>query len=70
MNGCLKLDPQLGWVPDVPLPFYVWDRWLWQKVRCHCGAEFVTRDKSLVPADYERHYVLTHIDPLSEDGEA
>jgi hypothetical protein len=57
-----QYDPQLGYMPAVPLPFYCWQFWKWQKVRCHCGKEFVTRDKSLCPIEYERHYVLTHVD--------
>ncbi len=60
-------DNLKGYVPAVPCPFYVWQRWLWQKVRCHCGQEFVTRDMSLVPREYKTHYVLNHIPPSEEE---
>jgi hypothetical protein len=56
-----RLDPMLGYVPAVPLPFYSWQFWKWQKVRCQCGATFVSRDLGLMPPEYETHYVLTHI---------
>lgn len=60
-------DPDLGLIPSVPCPFYVWQRLWWQKVRCECGAEFISRDLGLMPPEYRNHYVLSHINAL-EDG--
>lgn len=64
MTYSYSLDPKLGYMPAVPLPFYVWEFWKWQKVRCHCGATFISRNLGTMPPEYERHYVLTHVEPL------
>ena len=56
-----SLDPELGYLPTIPLPFYVWQRLWWQKVRCFCGETFISRNNGLLPEEYERHYALTHI---------
>ncbi len=61
MNDCYTRDPELGLVPAVPLPFYVWQRWRWQKVKCACGKTFISRDRGLLPREYEIHYVLAHM---------
>ena len=58
------LDPVLGYMPSVPLPFYCWQIFWWQKVRCYCGKEFISRDLGMMPPEYRNHYVLTHIEPL------
>jgi hypothetical protein len=65
MNGAMTYDPMLkAYVPAIPCPFYVWQFWKWQKVRCHCGKEIITRDLGLLPNKYATHYVLNHISPL------
>lgn len=57
-------DPLLGWMPKVPCPWYCWQFWKWQKVRCmRCGAAFVSRDLGLMPEKYVTHFVLTHVTP-------
>jgi hypothetical protein len=50
----------LGYMPCAPCPFYVWELWKWQKVRCDCGKTFVSRDLGLMPREYEAHWMLTH----------
>ncbi len=60
------LDKVLGYVPAIPLPFYCWQFWKWQKVRCECGKTFISRDLGLMPREYETHYALNHI---AEDEE-
>lgn len=61
MTELFTRDRDLGYVPAIPCPFYVWQFWKWQKVRCFCGKEFVSRDLGLMPPDYETHYSLNHI---------
>ena len=63
----LQLDPQLGWVPAIPLPFYyrgwrtLW-RWRPQCVECEQMPIFNN------VAEWETHYVLTHITPIENHG--
>jgi len=59
-TNCGEFDPKLGWIPSAPCPFYVWQFWRWQKVRCTCGKEFVTRELGLVPSEYKSHYLKEH----------
>ena len=66
---CYEEDKDLGWMPAVPCPFYCWQFWCWQKVRCMCGKEFVSKDLGLIPPEYRAHYILEHIEPLPEEGE-
>jgi len=68
MTGASSFDPDLGYVPAIPLPFYCWQFWKWQKVRCQCGAEFVSRSLGLKVPEYETHYALNHIDPVDNDA--
>lgn len=56
-------DSELGLVPSVPCPYYCWQFWKWQKVRCECGATFISRNLGLMPPEYEAHYALNHIGP-------
>lgn len=55
-----SLDPELGYVPSIPLPFYGRKKWwqVWVHYSCHCGAGFGSEQ------DYRAHYALNHIDPL------
>lgn len=62
MNGAQQFDKQLGWVPAIPLPFYV-QRWSWRKFRfvwkaaCYqCKIEF--KEES----EWPTHYVLKHLE--------
>lgn len=57
-------DLFMGLIPAIPLPFYNWQRWKWQKVTCICGKTFISKDLGLKPKEYEQHYALTHIDSL------
>ena len=50
----------LGWIPLPPCPFYVWQFWKWQKVRCQCGATFISRNLGEMPPEYELHWMLEH----------
>lgn len=62
MIGAFSLDPITGaYVPAVPCLWYVWQFWKWQKVKCQCGKTFISWDLSLMPKEYECHYVLNHI---------
>lgn len=67
MTGNFTRDPDLGLVPAIPCPFYCWQFFKWQKVRCVCGREFISRDLGLLPKEYCNHYALTHIDPVEEE---
>jgi hypothetical protein len=68
MTNSFDRDHELGLIPSVPLPFYVWTRLWWQKVRCgECGKEFISRDLGLMPPEYRNHYALNHIDPLESE---
>lgn len=61
-NNMGTYDPQLeAYMPAVPCPYYCWQFWKWQKVRCECGKEFISRDLGLVPPEYAAHYVLNHL---------
>ena len=69
MTGSYTYDPQLGYIPSVPLPWYCWQFWKWQKVRCQCGATFISSDLGMMPLEYKRHWVLTHmaeVEPRTE----
>ena len=60
MNETQRFDEQLGYVPAIPLPFYGRMKWwkLWQRFSCpQCDTGWWRE------ADYERHYVFTHIPP-------
>jgi hypothetical protein len=50
-------DEQLGWMPAIPLPFYL----AFGRCRCKCGKTFWGESK------YERHYALTHVEPGGQD---
>ena len=58
------LDPQLGWVPAIPLPFYYkgWRTLFRYRPACYrcTGGEppLIFKDKS----EWEAHYVLTHLE--------
>ena len=56
-----RLDAELGYIPDIPLPYYCWQFWKWQKVQCVCGKTFISRDLGSTPREYEAHYALEHI---------
>lgn len=63
MGRVLQMDRQLGWVPAIPEPFWyrgwrTFFRWRPQCVECYAHPIFANR------ADWERHYVLTHMEPL------
>ncbi len=58
-----------GWVPAIPLPFYCWQIWKWQKVRCTCGKTFISRSLGLMPPEYETHYALNHVQSGEENDE-
>ncbi|HXI85303.1 MAG TPA: hypothetical protein VNL17_14575 [Verrucomicrobiae bacterium] len=62
-----RYDPLLGYMPDIPCPWYCWTFWKWQKVRCACGKTFISRDLGLMPPEYETHYVLNHIPPKAPE---
>lgn len=66
MDGCYQEDPQLGLMPVIPLPY--WFRrlrtlWRWRPGCLECKLIFKTE------AEWQTHYVLTHIAPLPEDSE-
>jgi hypothetical protein len=63
-SNTMQQDSSLGWVPSIPCPFYVWQFWKWQKVRCQCGRTFVSRNLGLMPPEYERHFAINHIEPV------
>jgi len=53
-------DPDLGYVPSIPLPFYGRMKWWHFRTHCVCGeckAGFRTT------SEYALHYALTHIEP-------
>ena len=57
-----RQDPQLGYVPAIPEPFWL-SRWSWRKFwfvwkpSCYvCKLEFNTRQ------EWDTHYVLNHIE--------
>jgi hypothetical protein len=63
MTGTASFDlkhPELGYTLSIPCPYFCWQFWKWQKVRCQCGKEFVSRDLGLVPPEYEKHYKESH----------
>jgi hypothetical protein len=63
MSETLKLDPQLGWMPAIPLPYYYrgW-RTFWM-VRPMCWECQIIFKNELI---YEGHYALNHIEPTKE----
>ena len=67
MDGCTQFDPELGWMPAIPLPFSyrgwrtLW-RWRPQCTKCE-GMPIFANDQ-----EWKEHYVLTHIAP-TEDHE-
>ncbi len=62
MNESYELDPILGYIPSVPLPFYGRSKWwrIWEHFGCHCGRYFKHEQ------EYRNHYALTHIDPAPQ----
>ncbi len=58
-DRCSSYDPQLGYVPAIPEPFWVYKIFRGWRPRCHlCKITFKNR------CEWERHYVLNHIEPL------
>lgn len=47
-------------LPLIPLPFAE-TRWFRIRYICACGRKFATE------REYERHYVLTHVEPLDPE---
>lgn len=64
-----QYDAALGWMPVAPLPWYCWQFWKWQKVRCECGKTFVSRSLGLMPPEYEAHYMVNHADAAKEPND-
>lgn len=55
-DGVYQFDPQLGYMPAIPLPYYLNENDDDdESCRCDCGSEFKTQ------AEYRTHYALTHI---------
>lgn len=72
MSHTYTLDPVLGWVPAIPEPFWYkgWRTWFRYRPACYrcTGTEppliFKTR------AEYDAHYVLTHLEQdLKNEGQ-
>ena len=64
-GSVMRSDPELGWVPVVPEPFWhrSWRtlfRWRPQCTICHSMPIFKTR------SEYDCHYVLFHIEPWKD----
>jgi hypothetical protein len=57
LMGAARLDPQLGYVPLIPEPFWIRSGWwiLKPKMQCQCCAIFRSR------TEYETHFALNHI---------
>jgi hypothetical protein len=68
MINAYELDAELGYIPSVPLPYFEWQFWKWQSVRCGCGKKFITKDLKLVPFEYKKHYILNHIPCFEEQN--
>lgn len=59
MNDAYRYDQQLGYVPDIPEPFWVRHWLFWTRPGCYvCRVKFRNR------AQWETHYALNHIDAL------
>lgn len=62
-------DPQLGWVPAIPEPFWYlgWRSWFTWKPQCiECSQRL---DRTVLFKDrkaWDAHYVLNHIQPLEK----
>ena len=56
-----RYDPLLGYVPAIPEPFWEKPHWWnpWRPMCVECSTRFLTK------SEYETHYALTHIDPLT-----
>lgn len=76
--GNYTLDPQLGWVPAIPEPFWyrTWRTWFQDRPACYrtacCRTTWLD---GVVPMlfktkkEYETHYVLTHLEEdLKNEG--
>jgi hypothetical protein len=61
-SGTYQLDPELGWVPAVPEPFWYkgWRSWFRWRPQCvECDIIFATK------REWVEHYVLKHIGPFN-----
>jgi hypothetical protein len=57
MTQTYKLDPQLGYMPAIPIPFWVRHWLFWSRPSCYpCRIKFRTIQ------EYECHYVFNHLD--------
>jgi hypothetical protein len=65
------LDPQLGWVPAIPEPFWYrsWRTWFRDRPACY---QCTGKEPPLIfknRAEWEAHYVLTHLEEdLKNEG--
>jgi len=59
-----QFDPQLGYVPAIPEPFWVRHWLFWDRPGCYqCRIKFRTR------AEYDTHWLNTHLEPAKETGQ-
>jgi hypothetical protein len=56
-----SFDPQLGYLPAIPLPFYGRMKWWHLRTNFVCGE---CRKGFRVESEYQTHYALTHIPAL------
>ena len=55
----LRYDPQLGYVPAVPEPYWVRHWLFWSRPSCYaCRIKFRSRQ------EWENHYVLRHLQEI------
>lgn len=69
MGGVYSLDPQLGYVPAIPEPFWYrgWRTFFRFRPACYaCGGPLLLKDRR----EWEAHYALNHIAPLGKAHEA
>lgn len=62
---CSAYDPQLGWMPAIPLPFYN-QHWSWRKFRLVWVPYCIQHNREFTSdQEWQNHYVLEHIGALA-----
>ena len=57
--GMARFDPQLGYVPAIPEPFWVRHWLFWSRPSCYpCRLKFPTK------VAYDMHYLNVHLEEL------